>query len=137
MLTLKKFGFYVGLFAILFFAVRCGEKGTSACAPNYDGVLSVLVTHLPGSLNQYEVTICDSSRTNNRDISIYGVFDEADIPGMSLATRVRAPHIQDNSQPLDSLVVTFNNDDRVFVIYEDDINGNFSNNVELVRGQFR
>ncbi len=134
---IRKIRLYIGLSLLFIFTAQCGGKGTSACAPNFDGTLSILMTRLPDSINQYEITVCDSNRTNNRDISVYGIFDEADIPGMFLSSRVRAPHIQDSSDPTDTFYVTFNNDDRWFVIYEDDISGNYSNQVELARGEFR
>lgn len=95
------------------------------------------VTHLVGSLNEFEFEVCFNDTSAGSQVSVYGVQFEGDIASINVATDVRLAHLTDGIRAGQKFSVTFNNNDAWFVIYKDDSFGSLDNSVEIIRGEFR
>jgi hypothetical protein len=119
--------------------LSCKTESTdpTTCEANFiEGNFSAQVTYLAD--NYYEFKVCTNTDFIGQQVSVYGVLQQIDIPIApgDLNTSVRLSHLADGLHAGDIFDVTFNNDDRWFVIYADD-NGNLDDTTEILVGNFR
>jgi hypothetical protein len=134
-----------GLAALVLFGicwvVSCGKaQPSSSCKPNFystTGDLSMMVTYIPNSLNDFELEVCTNTTFLDRQFTVYGLDNILNLNLMDPNTHYRLANVTDGLHVGDRYTVTLDSSDVWFVIFADDTGCQLATTDEFIRGTIR